>query len=169
MISLAIAILLSSVEQLQAVGNFRVDSLTIDPVTIPGNHAGSCAPLEARQAAIKTLQNDFKRSIAVAVTECGEGLWYQVAHIDMNDPQQQCPTEWREYTNSSVRVCGRPLTTSSSCASTSYTTGRRYSKVCGRVIGYQVASPDGFQSDSCTIDQNYVDGSDIFLSCSSCR
>ena len=116
-------------------------SETINPVVLSGGSPGSCVSPEARQAAIARLESEVKRNIIIVkVWECGDGLWYPVASLDMTDPQQQCPTGWREYNESSVRACGRPITDSSSCPSVSYTTGDQYSKVCGRVIGYQVTT-----------------------------
>ena len=75
----------------------------------------------------------------------------------MKDPTQHCPSTRREYANSSVRVCGRPVTSSANCQPTLYTVGHQYNNVCGRVIGYQFATPDGFFPAE-TIDQPYVDG-----------
>ena len=149
-----------SVLQVEAVKMFRVDNPRIDAVVIPGDTASSCPQREARQAAIEKLTKVIEKRIAFTVRECGDGMWNQIATLDMNDLQQQCPSGWREYNESSVRACGRPVTTSSSCAKVSYTIGRQYTKVCGRVIGYQVTSPDGFLSSG-TIDQNYVDGVSI--------
>ena len=94
------------------------------------------------------------------------GLWVRVAQLNMSNPSQQCPSTWREYnTSSGIRACGRPATSSGSCPSTTYSTNRQYRKVCGRVIGYQVASTDAFdthhhQSDN-SIDGFYVDGVSI--------
>ena len=28
-------------------------------------------------------------------SNCGLGLWYRVAHLNMSDPLQQCPSVWR--------------------------------------------------------------------------
>ena len=48
------------------------------------------------------------------IPECGDGLWYQVANLNMTDPSQQCPNAWREYnTSSGVRACGRPVSQNS--------------------------------------------------------
>ena len=63
----------------------------------------------------------------------------------MSDPTEQCPFAWREYNNSGVRACGRPTSSSGSCAAIHHFTSRQYSRVCGRVIGYQFASPDAFR------------------------
>jgi hypothetical protein len=75
--------------------------------------------------------------------QCGAGLWWRVAYLDMTEPSQQCPSAWREYNE--VRACGRPDNSIGSCAAVFYFTKRQYSKVCGRIIGYQVASPDAFK------------------------
>ena len=85
---------------------------------------------------------------------CGPGPWYGVAYLNMNNPNDQCPPAWREYNMSGVRACGRPVTTTSSCPSTQYSIYHQYSRVCGRIIGYQIASPDAFNSRS----ERNVDG-----------
>ena len=152
----AVYILVVAAAQLQATEALTLDRSTIAPVVTEGGSSGTCPSIEARQTTIERIQNDIKGRIPVTNSECGEGLWYRIAYFDMKDSAQKCPSAWREYTSSSVRVCGRPTTTSGSCPATSYIAGRPYTKVCGRVIGYQVSSPDGVFSN--TIDQAYVDG-----------
>ena len=50
----------------------------------------------------------------VRVPTCGgPGLWRRIAHLDMSDPDQQCPSNWRLITTP-VRACG---CTSSACDS----------------------------------------------------
>ena len=88
--------------------------------------------------------NDFI-STEFNPSQCGVGLWWRVAYLDMTEPLQQCPSAWREYNTSRVRACGRPVNTTGSCASEFYFTRRQYSRVCGRIIGYQVASPNAFK------------------------
>jgi hypothetical protein len=39
-------------------------------------------------------------------SNCGPGLWYQVAHLNMSDPSQQCPSVWREYNTRGIRASG---------------------------------------------------------------
>ena len=51
---------------------------------------------------------------------CGPGLWHRLVYLNMTDPTQQCPSAWREYNTLGVRVCGRPTTSSGSCASIHY-------------------------------------------------
>ena len=91
---------------------------------------------------------------------CGPGQWDRVAHLNMSDPTQQCPSAWREYSTNGVRACGRPSTTGESCPATFYSTTNQYTKVCGRVIGYQYGTPDAF-GPSGNINQNYLDGVSI--------
>ena len=96
--------------------------------------------------------------------ECGDGQWKRIAYFDMSDPAQECPRGWRGYT-SPVRCCGRPVTDRSSCPAVFFETyGYQYSKVCGKAIGYQQGSPDGFASivnaepSTETVNGIYVDG-----------
>ena len=62
----------------------------------------------------------------------------------MTDPSQQCPPAWREYNTSGVRACGRSASDDETCPSTIHGTSHHYSRVCGRVTGFQIGSPDGF-------------------------
>ena len=91
---------------------------------------------------------------------CGPGPWNSVAYLNMTDPLQQCPPAWREYNTSGIRACGRPTATEGTCTTVLYSVDRQYNKVCGRLIGYQIASPDGF-TGSHTLDQTYIDGISI--------
>ena len=84
---------------------------------------------------------------------CGTGRWWRVAYLNMSDPSQQCPSAWREYNTNGVRVCGRPATSRparESCPAITYFTGYQYNRICGRVIGYQIGTPDAFDTDNDT-------------------
>ena len=98
------------------------------------------------------LDDRFRDSIISVVLHpqsyCGPGPWYRVAYLNMSNPAEQCPSVWREYNSGRVRACGRPVSTSGSCPGIRYSTCNQYSRVCGRIIGYQVASPDAFKSNS---------------------
>ena len=101
-----------------------------------------------------------------SIPECGDGLWYQVANLNMTDPTQQCPSAWRLYNTNGVRACGRPVTSGPSCPATFHSTGRQYNKVCGRVIGYQFHSPGAFHivhidPRPSSLGDTYVDGVSI--------
>ena len=73
---------------------------------------------------------------------CGSKGWTRVAHVDMSNKVQSCPGDLKLIT-SPIHTCGG-LTTPG-CASAKFSThGINYSKVCGRVRGYQVGSPNAF-------------------------
>ena len=71
-----------------------------------------------------------------------EGGWTRLAYLDMSDSTMSCPSGFRLYETGGVRACGRPVG-GPSCASITFpSNGISYSEVCGRVVGYQYASPD---------------------------
>ena len=89
-----------------------------------------------------------------------------MAYLNMTDPTHQCPPEWRERTPPVERSCGRTNETLSGhggCSSVMfYSYGISYSHICGRIIGYDVVSPNGFLSSQYTrIEDPYVDGAVI--------
>ena len=92
---------------------------------------------------------------------CGAGLWYRVAFVNMSDPSQQCPSAWRLVTTNGVRACGRLASSGPSCPGTFYSVTHEYQRVCGRVVGYQDMSPDGFINTDLSINDKYMDGVSI--------
>ena len=92
------------------------------------------------------------------------GGWTRVANLNMSNPSEQCPGEWilQTYNSEPRRLCGRDSDSSAEqCPSAMYSTyGISYSQVCGRVIGYQYNSPDGFLGSQ-TIEGPYMDGVSI--------
>ena len=93
---------------------------------------------------------------------CGAGLWYRVAFLNMSDPSQQCPSAWRLVATNGVRACGRPESSGSSCPGTLYSATSEYQRVCGKVIGYQYSRPDGFgYLKRGSINESYLDGVSI--------
>ena len=79
----------------------------------------------------------------------------------MSDPAQQCPAAWREYNG--FRACRRPVSSGGSCPATYYPEDHQYSKMCGRAIGYQIGSTNGFgyRAVSQPFDSYYVYGVSI--------
>ena len=68
------------------------------------------------------------------------------------------PSPWRLYSQDSVRACGRQETNIGSCDSVQFSpNGYEYTQVCGRIIGYQFATP-GILAPNNNIDEPYVDG-----------
>jgi hypothetical protein len=97
------------------------------------------------------------------VSECGEGNWYRIAHLNMSNPIETCPTVWNQYATP-VRACGRKNLLVSTCDSVLYPTyGYRYSKVCGRVLGYRYGYTNAFDQGiaAVTIDNIYMEGLSI--------
>uniref|UniRef100_A0A1X7SSY1 Fibrinogen C-terminal domain-containing protein n=1 Tax=Amphimedon queenslandica TaxID=400682 RepID=A0A1X7SSY1_AMPQE len=94
-------------------------------------------------------------------TLCGKGGgWRRIASLNMTDPNEKCPTQFRTYSKDGVRACGRPVTNSGSCVGiTLPSRDIKYSQVCGKVIGYRYLSTDG-NADRANRDINsaYIDG-----------
>ena len=89
---------------------------------------------------------------------CGgiTGGWMRVVELDLTNTTTQCPGNL-ELLTTPRRTCIAPSSESGICISTIFTVNINYSKVCGRIIAYQVGSPDGFHS-SRDIDSIYLDG-----------
>lgn len=93
---------------------------------------------------------------------CGgkEGGWMKIASIVNGDV---CPSGWTQIT-SPVKAC-RATSSNSGCYPVTFTNnGIPYQHVCGKVVGYQKGTPDGFYAfgynsyPSKAIDGPYVDG-----------
>ena len=84
--------------------------------------------------------------------------------LDMTDLNQTCPSSWRLYSQDSVRACGRQESNIGSCDSVQFSPdGYEYTQVCGRILGYQFATPGGFipthhSTPGNEINEPYVDG-----------
>ena len=143
--------------------------------TVSNSHGGlklidGCPSQEEQDAIFKDINNSvfyILQELYSQIPQCGDGLWHRIVHLNMSDPSQQCPSAWKEATFDEIRVCARPNSTIGSCPSVLYPVGDQYSKVCGRVIGYQSGSPDAFvnagthHKRNSTIDEPYLDGISI--------
>ena len=161
-----------NISQLSNATNNDIRSVA---TTVQRNVSQLSTQLEAANSDIRSVATTVQRNISQLYMEldavyrfviswqpqaiCGDGLWHRVAHLNMSDPSQQCPPAWREY-NNQFRACGRPVSSSASRISHTYPINHQYSKVCGRIIGIQVASPDGFHSRR-GISDTYIDGVSI--------
>ena len=84
--------------------------------------------------------------------------WRRVAFINMTDTSYNCPTGLN-LTSYSKRTCGASHATWGGCSSTRFgVEGLPYSRVCGRIRGYQVGSTNAFFYSSRGIDSYYVSG-----------
>ena len=90
------------------------------------------------------------------------GGWARIAYLDMTDPNQNCPAGLLlvKRTEPPLRTCGR---SGQGLTSTTFPThGIEYSRVCGRVVGYQFGHPDAFADYvgrfATTINSCYAEG-----------
>jgi hypothetical protein len=118
----------------------------ISPVTIEADDGG-CPSQEKIDSAIQSLAASIQLITFPSNREirsnCGPGHWHRVTLLNMSDPLEACPSSWSEYNVDGVRACGRPSTNIGNCSATFYVaTGHQYSRVCGRVIGYQIGGTD---------------------------
>ena len=77
----------------------------------------------------------------------------------MTDSTQQCPDGFKliNRTEPPLRTCGRPDGHSDGCVSTTFPAhGIEYSRVCGRIVGYQFGSPSAFYTGESSIDRDYM-------------
>ena len=102
-----------------------------------------------------------------ASRSCGKdmatGGWRRVAELDMTKSSHQCPSGLMEHTYSSGKRICRMKSDSPSCSSVTYPMDDLgYSKVCGRIRGYQIGSTDAFafstSRPNTNINDYYVDG-----------
>ena len=147
------------------------------PGHTPEYPANSCAELAEQEPNIPSgnywILNSAQSPVQV-FCEMGEvfpaslhvtGGWVRVANLNMTDPDQQCPESLQlPYTDQPLRLCGRRTGGCDSVILNTY--GVQYRQVCGRVRGYQFATPDAFNvftcpAATCTIDNPYVDGVSI--------
>ena len=94
------------------LSHFAHGQLVVPPVNIRPSYA-SCLEVkeivELIRSNIGNILGDYDIHV---VPECGDGLCYRVAYLNMTNPSQQCPPAWREYNTNGMRACGRPVTNS---------------------------------------------------------
>ena len=153
---------------LTQVGGAQGTNTTL-PLTYPGrvlqeSSSWTC-PSEDQQGRlineVKTAERRLLRESVIPrlrTFSCGGSIgWRRVAYLNMSDPSQQCPSVWQEITTPH-RTCGRK-STRPSCEGLTYSTGEQYDQVCGKIIGYQLSTPDAFQLKLAhSIDSYYIDG-----------
>ena len=92
------------------------------------------------------------------------GDWRRIASFNIS-AGDECPTGWNKSAHSGVSFCRSPSDIPG-CYSTNFSTNEvSYTRVCGRVRGYQKGTPDRFYRQppvgNSTIDDAYVDGLSI--------
>ena len=92
---------------------------------------------------LNAIRSQLSEIVSDTLSVCGGPGWRRVAFLNMSDPNQTCPDQWRQFEHGSLRLCGRRERYSASCDSARFSTsGRGYTRVCGRIIGYQYNTPD---------------------------
>lgn len=95
--------------------------------------------------------------------------WRRVVFFNMSNASESCPSGWELKEYSRKRVCSRASLSVKTCDSTLFPVGEvLYSKVCGRIVGYQFGGTVAFLSShekyARSIDDAYVDGVSITYS-----
>ena len=129
------------------------------------NPAASCASLSHTAPSgyywVRSYTGSAVHVYCNMTLSCGgvTGGWTRLAELDMTNSSHQCPDSLTLRRFSNKRTCG---TNNNTCRSVFYSvTALEYSKICGRVIGYQSGATDGFESRSSLITENYIDGVSI--------
>ena len=153
-------------------GNDNRQKYIICPSTLltQCNLLSSCSDILIRNPSASSGYYDVNLSNGSVITvycdmdgdNCdGEGGWIRVAQLNMSEPGATCPPglTLQNYNNISHSLCGR---SSYGCASTFFSTyGLKYTKVCGKVRGYQFGHIDAFSTGTNNINSYYVDGISI--------
>ena len=116
---------------------------------------------------VNTIINELKNltgdeCVPGGYTCGGEGGWRRVVYLNMSDPTTSCPSGW-QLGSYSRRSCGKVSFGSLTCDSAFFpVTGGEYTKVCGKIRGYQNSRTDAFEAfdngQATTIDSAYVSG-----------
>ena len=74
----------------------------------------------------------------------GEGGWTRVAFVNMSEPGSSCPPGLAQYNISNISLCWINVVYRGCNSAFFPTYGLNYTKVCGRVRGYQYGHPYAF-------------------------
>ena len=122
------------------------------------------AEILAQKSIVENILQDncsFNLSYSPPCSCAGDGDWTRVAHLNMSDPNQQCPSNWSLITTP-FKGCGRLSTSWHSCDSVVYPVdGRTYSSVCGRLNAYHIGEVTAFYTQTNDIEVQYVSGVSI--------
>jgi len=146
----------------------QLGSATIEARVLDTPQGVVCPAAEQLEMTRNEIRNELLTSIRERVLpqptyECGgTSGWTRVTFINMTNTSQQCPSGLT-LTSYSKRTCGRTTSTGGTCDSTSFSVGgMTYSRVCGRIIGYQFGNTASFYAYNTriniTIDSQYVSG-----------
>ena len=151
----------------ELLAQFRQDIISIENANQHNILAPSCAALIALSPPsgyywVRASNGAAVRVYCDMTRSCGNitGGWARVAELDMTNSSHQCPSglTLRTESDSNIRACVTASTVG--CVSIPIDIPYSYSRVCGRVIAYQVGNTNAFHASHRTraIDSNYVDG-----------
>ena len=127
-----------------------------DIKVLQSGNIGQCLSLEQIARARNEIFQITNTTI-IKFNTCGTPGWRRVVFVNMTDTSYNCPTGLR-LTSYSKRTCGRSHT-SAGCSSTTFSfEGIPYSRMCGRIRGYEFGDTGAFATSSVGIDSYYVDG-----------
>ena len=121
------------------------------------------AEMQSLTRLVAEIQNNTDRLLQQTLTYTCNGTpgWRRVTFIDMTDTSYNCPPGLN-LTSYSKRTCGRAHSHYRGCSSTTFSVGgSEYSRVCGRIRGYQVGSSlafRGYNTNPQSLNNLYVDG-----------
>ena len=92
---------------------------------------------------------------------CGQSQqdWELVVNINMTDSKENCPYSLRKWTDKTNKkqACGRK--TDKGCSHARFYVTSEYSRICGRLVGYQYSHTKAFrEAAGRSIEDSYLDG-----------
>ena len=131
------------------------------PITLALTASSTCPSHEEINTLRQNVKHLIEENFHPRPCNCRRAGWTRVAHLNMSDPQQICPSNWSLNT-SPVSGCGRSSIGGQTCDSVVYpVNGLTYRRVCGRIIAYHKGYSEGFDSglfSSRSIEAAYVSG-----------
>lgn len=143
-----VAFIVAVVDAQTSSGPVRLPAVVVNETT-----PGSCPSDDTLGDALMSAKRSVNQAFLNA--PCGGLGWTQVAFLDMGDTSSMCPAPWTE-TPTPQRSC--LAANNNNCLGLTYPVPGAYTRVCGRLFGYSVNTPDGFFTRQEGIDQAYLDG-----------
>ena len=154
---------LTELEDIENLQNSRIQRINASLAGLhPSFPTTSCAALPPSSPSgyywVRASNGSAVRVYCDMTRSCGgvTGGWMRVAELDMTNSSHQCPSGLRQRTDSNLRTCERD-SDSPGCSSVTFSSATlEYSRVCGKIIAYQVGTTDAFGTND--INTYYVDG-----------
>ena len=140
--------------------SFAKEVKTLQLITIRSEDNNQCPSVEERDMKLTELNRQVRSLLPSSTFTCnGTPGWRRVVFINMTDTSYDCPPGLH-LTAYQKRTCGRLNPLRRTCSSTTFSVeGSEYSRVCGRIIGYQFGVNRAFEpSEDYGIDGPYMDG-----------